>query len=104
MEVAILHSLVKPPMPINLLITSNTGISNKSVATFPSFKECGPYVIKILKDNCKRNSTICDFGRGSVHGKGDEGDGDDSLTSVSQRDIILVAQHGNRFDIPFLFK
>jgi DNA polymerase III epsilon subunit-like protein len=102
-EVATFHSLVKPPAPISPLITGITGISNETVADAPSFQECGSDFIKFLKDNCKKSSTIGGV-EWEVSSAEDSGDEDDDNQSISLRDIVLVAQNGNRFDIPFLFK
>jgi len=110
MEVSTFHSLVKPPTPINPVITGITGISNDTVATSPSFQECAQDFIAFLKDNCKKGWTI--GGGHGLLGCGDDDerkDDDDDETSRENdgsglRDIVLVAHNGNRFDIPFLFK
>jgi DNA polymerase III epsilon subunit-like protein len=115
-DASMFHSLVKPPAPINPLITGITGISNDTVATAPSFQECGHDFIKFLKDNCKKRSTIGDFGLFDCENEGEDrdrddndeigsdDDDDDAPTILALRDIVLVAHNGNRFDIPFLFK
>jgi len=102
-EVATFHSLVKPPTPISPLITGITGISDETVADAPSFQECGADFIEFLKDNCKKTSAIggVDW---EADSSGDSGDEDDDNQSLSLRDIVLVAQNGNRFDIPFPLK
>jgi DNA polymerase III alpha subunit (gram-positive type) len=50
MEVAMFHSLVKPPIPNNLLITGGiAGTSNETIVSAPSFQECGTNFITFLK-------------------------------------------------------
>jgi DNA polymerase III epsilon subunit-like protein len=102
-DVATFHSLVKPPTPISPVITGITGISDETVQSAPSFQECGADFIKFLRDNCKRSSSIGGFAPDgfSSHASGDSND-DEMHRPL--RDIVLVAQNGNRFDIPFLFK
>jgi DNA polymerase III, alpha subunit (gram-positive type) len=103
-EVATFHSLVKPPAPISPLITGITGISDETVADAPSFQECGADFIKFLRDNCKKTSGIGDIDWDADSSADDSGEEADDDQSSSLRDIVLVAQNGNRFDVPFLFK
>jgi len=105
---------VKPPTPINPLITGITGISNNTVATAPAFQEVGKEFIKFLKDNCKVRSSGVEkdddlsvnvedlLANSSWDDDDDDDEGRDDILVLI--DIVVVAHNGIRFDIPFLFK
>ena len=104
---------MKPPTPINPLITGITGISNNTVATAPAFQEVGREFIKFLKDNCKVRSSGVEkdddlsvnvedlLADSSWDDDDDDDEGHDDILVLI--DIVVVAHNGIRFDIPFLF-
>ena len=97
-EVSTFHSLVKPPTPIRPIIAEITGINDDTVSNAPSFQACALDFISFLKENCQRTTATLEENENVGDGGGDGGGGG------QLRDIVLVAQNGNRFDIPFLFK
>ena len=93
-------SLVKPVGHINDIISNLTGITNAKVHDADNFETVGGNFLKFIRERCVTADVNggCENDNELSSGENVPEDGD-----IAEKDIILVAHNGVKFDVPFLF-